>query len=135
VQGNVYAIERGRGTLQSRTFSGNAGAGHGPIFQWRARPHNASRIIPVAGRSDLSEDEAKTKGADFLVEELKVRLKTGPAQFSLIVQFPNPGDLTHDPSQVWPDDRRTVNAGTISITSIDANSVALEKKWYTTRPI
>ncbi len=86
------------------------------------------RIIPVAGRSDLSEDEAKTKGADFLVEELKVRLKTGPAQFSLIVQFPNPGDPTHDPSQVWPDDRRTVNAGTISITSIDTNSAALEKE-------
>src|SRR5262249_6224982 len=65
--------------------------------------------------------------ADFLVEELKARLNTGPAQFRLIIQIPNPGDPTHDPSQVWPDDRRTVEAGTISIASIDTHKAAFGK--------
>ncbi len=86
------------------------------------------QILPVAGRRDLSEDEAKTKGPDFLVEELKLRLKNKPVEFRLIVQIPNLGDPTNDPSQVWPDDRKTVEAGTISIVSVDANSAALEKE-------
>jgi catalase len=44
------------------------------------------------------------------------------------VQLPNPGDPTHDPSLVWPDDRKTIDAGTISITSVQADSAAVERK-------
>jgi catalase len=85
-------------------------------------------ILPIAGRRDLTESEAKTRSPNFLVEELKTRLATGPAQFRLVVQLPNPGDPTHDPSLVWPDDRKTIDAGTISITSVQADSAAVERK-------
>jgi catalase len=85
------------------------------------------KILPVAGQQNLSDTEAKARSVNFLVEELKTRLASGPIQFRLVVQLPNPGDPTHDPSLVWPEDRKTIDAGTISITSIVADSAGAEK--------
>ena len=85
------------------------------------------KILPVAGQHDLSDAEAKTKAANFLVQEFKTRLATEPIKFRLVVQLPNSGDPTKDPSLVWPDDRKTIDVGTISITSVVADSDAAEK--------
>jgi catalase len=64
---------------------------------------------------------------NFLSEELRARLANGPVKFRLVVQLANAGDPTNDPSLVWPDDRRTVEMGTISVTSIVADSDAAQK--------
>jgi catalase len=85
------------------------------------------KILPVAGQRTLSEGEAKTKSPNFLAEELRKRLANGPVKFRMIVQLPNPGDPTSDPSLVWPDDRKTIDVGTISITSVVADSDAAQK--------
>jgi catalase len=85
------------------------------------------KILPVAGQRSLSEAEAKTKSADFLAEELKTRLTSGPIKFRLIVQLPNAGDPTSDGSLVWPDDRKTIELGTISVTSVVADSDAAQR--------
>jgi len=85
------------------------------------------QILPVAGRHDLSDEEAKSRPANFLNEELKLRLAAGPVRFRLVVQLPNPGDPTHDPSLVWPDDRKTIEAGTLSITSAVPDNEAAER--------
>ncbi len=86
------------------------------------------QILPVAGQQNLNDAEAKARSVNFLVQELQTRLATGPVQFRLVVQLPNPGDPTHDSTLVWPDDRQAIDAGTISITSILADSAAAEKK-------
>ena len=85
------------------------------------------KILPVAGQHNLSETEAKTKSPNFLMDELKTRLETGPVKFRMVVQLPNPGDPTNDGSLVWPDDRKTIEVGTISITSVVPDSNAAEK--------
>jgi len=85
------------------------------------------KILPVAGQHNLSEAEAKTKAPNFLVDELKTRLAGAPVKFRLIVQLPNAGDPTNDGSLVWPDDRKTIEMGTISITSVVADSNAAER--------
>jgi catalase len=85
------------------------------------------KILPVAGQKHLSEAKAKSKSADFLVEELKKRLATEPIKFRLVVQIPNAGDPTKDPSLVWPDDRKTVDVGTITISSVIADSDVTQK--------
>jgi catalase len=85
------------------------------------------KILPVAGQRNLSDAEAKTKSANFLAEDLRTRLKTGPVKFRLVVQLANPGDPTNDGSLVWPDDRRTIDVGTLSITSVVADSDAAQK--------
>ena len=85
------------------------------------------KILPLAGQRNLSEGEAKTTSDNFLVEELKTRLTGGPIKFRLIVQLPNAGDPTSDGSLVWPDDRKTIDLGTISVTSVVADSDAAQK--------
>ncbi len=85
------------------------------------------KILPVAGQHDLTEDEIKTKSADFLMQDIRTRLAAGPVSFHLVVQLPNAGDPTKDPSIVWPDDRKTIDTGTISITSVVADSEAAQK--------
>ena len=86
------------------------------------------QIIPSAGQHNLSEQEAKTKAANFLVEDLRTRLSAGPIDYHLLVQLANAGDPTADPSIVWPEDRKTIDIGIISITSLVADSSAAEKE-------
>ena len=57
----------------------------------------------------------------------KARLATAPVQFRLVVQIPRPGDPTSDPSLVWPDDRKTIEVGIISVISVASDSSGVEK--------
>ncbi len=61
------------------------------------------------------------------MEDLKKRLSAEPVKFRLVVQIPNAGDATKDPSLVWPEDRKTIEVGTITIKSVVPDSVAAEK--------
>ena len=85
------------------------------------------KILPIAGQQNLSEADAKTKSPNYLFEEIKTRLSSGPINYRMIVQLANPGDPTNDPSLVWPDDRKTVEIGTITIASVNADSDAAQK--------
>jgi catalase len=85
------------------------------------------KILPVAGQQNLSEADAQTKSPSYLLEELKTRLAGGSIDYRMIVQLASPGDPTMDPSLVWPDDRKTVELGTISITLVAADSDAVQK--------
>ena len=86
------------------------------------------QIIPSAGQHNLSDEEAKTKPEGFLFDDLKTRLAAGPIEYHLVVQLANAGDTTRDPSIIWPEDRKTIDMGTISITSVVPDSSAVEKE-------
>ena len=85
------------------------------------------KILPVAGVQTLSDADAKAKSPNFLADELKTRLGSGPVNYRMIVQLANAGDPTNDPSLVWPEDRKTIELGTISITSVVADSDTAQK--------
>jgi catalase len=85
------------------------------------------KFLPVAGQQNLSEADAKAKSPNYLFDELRARVSKGPISYRMIVQLANPGDPTNDPSLVWPDDRKTVEVGTITITSVVADSDAAQK--------
>jgi catalase len=99
------------------------------IFVNKAGVRQAGRyqIIPSAGQHNLSDVEATNKSEGFLFDDLKTRLAAGPIEYHLMVQLPNAGDPTKDPSIIWPDDRKTIDMGTISVTSVVPNSSAAEK--------
>jgi len=86
------------------------------------------QILPVAGLKHLSEDEAKAKAPEYLMQDLKVRLAKGPIQYRFVAQLPNAGDPTRDPSLVWPEDRKTIDLGVITIASVVADSTAMERE-------
>jgi len=92
-----------------------------------ARQIGRYKILPVAGQHSLIDTEAKTKSADFLVQDLKTRLATGSVKFRLVVQLPNAGDPTKDSSHVWPDDRKTIEVGEIRVSSVVSDNAEAEK--------
>ncbi len=85
------------------------------------------QIVPVAGMASLDSAAASQAGPNYLFDELPRRLSRGPVQFRLYVQLANPGDPTNDASVVWPDDRKRVELGTISVTGVAPNNDDLER--------
>ena len=86
------------------------------------------KFVPTAGVQQLSAEEGKAKTANYLADELKERMAKGPVQFKLVVQLANPGDATADPSLVWPDDRKTMDIGTVSLTKVVPDSDEASRK-------
>lgn len=71
--------------------------------------------------------EAAKKAPDFLIDELPERLKNGPVKFRLKAQLAAPGDPTADATKPWPDDRKLVDLGELTIDKAVANSLEAQK--------
>jgi catalase len=76
------------------------------------------RFEPAAGRVGLTEDEAKTKGADFLRAELSDRLSKSPVSYNVIAQLAQPQDQLIDSTEPWPADRAEVVMGKLIVDRI-----------------
>lgn len=66
---------------------------------------------PVAERVGLTGKEIEAFPDNFLDAELEERLATTPAQWRVLLQFPEPVDPLHNPTAVWPDTRPTLEVG------------------------
>lgn len=76
-------------------------------------------IRPAASGRRLAPWSARRRGRDYLQEEIRDRVATGPVLFSVEVQIADPGDPTDDPSAAWPKQRRRVTVGTLKVTGLD----------------
>jgi catalase len=77
------------------------------------------RWLPEADEPSLSAEEARSRGADYLQDDIRDRLARGPVRFTLELQIAREGDAVDDPTSVWPDARETVNAGTLELTGLE----------------
>jgi catalase len=77
------------------------------------------RWLPEAEEPPLTQEEAKSRGKDYLQDDIRERLDRGPVRFTLELQLAGPGDKVDDPTAVWPDERRTVAAGTLELTELE----------------
>jgi catalase len=73
-------------------------------------------LTPLAAKEDRLE---RFEGPDRLQDEIVARLERGPVRFRLDVRIAGPGDDPHDPTSVWSDSARLVDAGTIEVTGPD----------------
>jgi catalase len=85
------------------------------------------QFIPIGPTHFLDSATAAKKPPNYLFDELKVHLAKEPIKFRVLVQLANPGDQTSDGSIVWPDDRRTVELGVVTLTTVAPNNAALQK--------
>jgi catalase len=90
--------------------------------------HVRYQLQPVAGAKYLSKENAATMGPDYLTDEIRERVRRGPVKFKLLAQVAEQGDTIDNPTIVWPDTRKKVELGTITITKAVADSQAAEKK-------
>ena len=75
-------------------------------------------LIPEAEAKPVAAEDAAKAAPDFLETEIADRVAKAPARFKMVVTVANTGDPTADPTQVWPDDRRTVEVGTVTAQTI-----------------
>ncbi len=73
---------------------------------------------PGAGEERISDDEARERGRNYLGEELTSRLEAGPAAMELVLRIATADDSLTDPTELWPDDRKTITAGTLELTAV-----------------
>lgn len=85
------------------------------------------RWVPIAGVHTLSAEAAKEKGQDYLSEELKKRVSSGPVVFKLNAQLAEEGDTTDNATVHWPDSRKVVELGEIKLDKVDDNTIEHQK--------
>jgi catalase len=76
------------------------------------------RWLPTVQEPELSKAEAKSRGRNWLFDELAARLERGPVRMELEVQIAGDGDDPDNPSDVWPEDRERVCVGTLDVTEL-----------------
>ena len=76
----------------------------------------------------ITAEEAAGQLPDYLFDELARRIAQKPVVFHLKAVLADPSDQTKDASQPWPDDRKVVDLGVLTLTKIVPNSAAVEKK-------
>jgi catalase len=84
------------------------------------------RMVPERA-VHLDANDAAKRAPNFLMDELTGRLQRGPVTFHLKAQLAAAGDSTKDPAQPWPEDRKLVDLGVLTIDRAAANSAAAEK--------
>jgi len=85
------------------------------------------RIIPHEGNDFLSESDTAQKGPNYLFDEITERIGKGSIKFHVTAQLANDGDIVDDATEHWPDDRTSLELGTISLTSAVADEAREQK--------
>jgi catalase len=94
-------------------------AGHRQAVRYLMTPEKAVRLTAA---------EAARKPPDFLVDDLPQRIAKRPVTFHLKAQLAAVGDQTSDPSQPWPDNRKVVDLGVLTLDKPVADSLEAQKK-------
>ncbi len=103
-----YAEDRYNG-LNSFVFTDGSGAEH--TVRWS--------LVPAAQPVSVSPDDLAKRGPDFLEQEIAERVRRGPLHWTMVVVVASPGDPTADPSKAWPEDRRAIAVGTLTVEQIE----------------
>jgi catalase len=82
--------------------------------------------IPVATSESTSAPAPSPSAPQFLLAELRARLLAAPLSWRLQLQFPAAGDVLDDATRAWPDNRRTLDAGTLTVSAVAPDQYALE---------
>jgi cytochrome b561 len=76
-------------------------------------------LIPSAQPVILTPEQLKARDPKFLLQDIKQRVASAPQHWDLVITIAGPGDPTSDPTNAWPADRRTINAGTLVVTKVE----------------
>ena len=76
----------------------------------------------------ITAEEAAKLPPNYLFDDLAKRIAQKPLVFHLKAQLAEPGDQTKDASQPWPDDRKQVDLGVLTLAKVVPNSAEAERK-------
>lgn len=73
---------------------------------------------PTAGVQGLTDDEAKARGANFLFDDLRQRVKAGPVAFDFNLELAQVGDVLDSATVPLPAGRKKLSLGVLKLTSV-----------------
>lgn len=73
------------------------------------------QYVPQDGEKRLTDAELKTAGPNFLEHALISRARQGPIRWDMVVTIGEPGDPEDNPTLAWPEARRKIKVGTLTI--------------------
>ena len=92
-----------------------------------ATQYGRYRITPIQGTEFLTKEQTDKASPNYLFDELPMRLSKMPAQFKIAVQLAEKGDEVNDPTVVWPETRKLVELGTLTLKSVDPKGSEFER--------
>jgi catalase len=98
------------------------------VNQAGRRVHARFRFVPEAGAHYLGDAALKSKGPDYLGDEMAGWLARGPIVFHWLGQVAGRGDQIDDPSVAWPESRRLAQLGKLTIDRLDPGQAAADRQ-------
>ena len=75
------------------------------------------RFVPQDGEKRLSDAELKSSPPNFLEQALIEKTKQQPVKWDMMVTIGEAGDTEDNPTVAWPENRKMVKAGTLTISA------------------
>jgi len=85
------------------------------------------QFVPRAGEKYLTVEDRKARGASYLHDEIRTRVMREPIVFDWYAQIADKTDAIDDPSTAWPDSRKRVKLGTISLNRVPDDASEIDK--------
>jgi len=85
------------------------------------------RIEPLDGQQFLSKEDADKASPNYLMDELPARLQKDTVKYRISVQVADAGDPVNDGSISWPETRKIVELGILTIKKVDPEGEKFEK--------
>ena len=85
------------------------------------------RFVPKAGEQYLDAAALKSKGPNYLSEEITARVANAPIAYDWFAQISATGDVIDNPSVAWPESRKLVKLGTITIERMMPDAAKADK--------
>ena len=77
--------------------------------------------IPDAGYASQTVEEMRKLSFDYLFEEMLERIKKEPVKFTLWLEIGEEGDPLDDPTALWPEGRKRIEAGHLTLVAKTSN--------------
>jgi catalase len=99
------------------------------IFVSKSGQRQAVRyVIAPEKLVHITPEEAAKLSPDYLFDDLAKRIAQKTLVFHVKAMLAEPGDQTKDASQPWPEDRKVVDLGVLTLTKVVPNSLEVQKK-------
>lgn len=86
------------------------------------------QIVPEATEEFLDAEAVAKKDPQFLYQGIQDTIKQGPVRFKFNAQVAENGDVTNDATVHWPESRKIVTLGTITLNSVAEDTLGEQKK-------
>jgi len=85
------------------------------------------QVLPEETFVTLADETITEKGPNYLFDEIEEKVTKGPVKYKLVVQVAEDGDVTDDITNEWPESRKLVELGTITVEKALEDSLKQQK--------